>query len=207
VGRRDEHKEATRAALQEAADRLFAERGFEATGVRDIADAAGVTERTFFRYYASKEDLLIPSVLAWLPVLADGIAARPPEEPPLTAVRRAVGALADRLAGSASLDDHAVVLLFRGGPPAQRLGSLARTMLLQIEQAIGAALRPRLADVPDPEYVADVTARVALAVLRSALIRDWQLRERGTGTDRASLQELVDSGFGALGPGIGLPPA
>ena len=56
VGRREANKRATREALSRAAQTLFTEQGFAATTVRDIADAAGVTERTFFRYFESKED-------------------------------------------------------------------------------------------------------------------------------------------------------
>ena len=59
LGRREAHKQATRQALQQAADRLFAEHGYGATTVRDIAEAAGVTERTFFRYFTGKEELII----------------------------------------------------------------------------------------------------------------------------------------------------
>ena len=44
--------------LQQAAIELFAERGFDATTVADIADRAGVTERTFFRHYADKREVL-----------------------------------------------------------------------------------------------------------------------------------------------------
>ena len=39
--------------------------------MRDIADAAGVTERTFFRYFAGKEELILDDVLEWLPVSAE----------------------------------------------------------------------------------------------------------------------------------------
>src|SRR5690242_16988013 len=51
VGRREAGKQARRAALTAAAHRLFAEHGYEATTVRDIAAAAGLTERTFYRYF------------------------------------------------------------------------------------------------------------------------------------------------------------
>src|SRR6202041_319663 len=68
LGRREANKQATRQALQQAADRLFAEHGVTQTTVRDIADAAGVTERTFFRYFGSKEDLIIRDAFDWIPL-------------------------------------------------------------------------------------------------------------------------------------------
>jgi AcrR family transcriptional regulator len=86
-GRREENKQRTRSALEEAAARLFALQGFEATTVRDIAAAAGVGERTFFRYFPSKEDLVLQQVRDLIPGLMDRVRDRPAAEPPLTALR------------------------------------------------------------------------------------------------------------------------
>ena|SRR5690242_19212569 len=61
----------------QAADRLFAEQGYAQTTVRDIAEAAGVTERTFFRYFGGKEELIIDDALAWLPLLKDHVRGPP----------------------------------------------------------------------------------------------------------------------------------
>jgi len=75
TGRREANKRATRQALQQAADRLFAEQGYAQTTVRDIAEAAGVTERTFFLYFGGKEELIIDDALDWLPLLKDHVRA------------------------------------------------------------------------------------------------------------------------------------
>ena len=64
--------------------------------MRDIADAAGVTERTFFRYFAGKEELILDEVLAWMPVLQQAIIARPADEPALVSVLRATGTCCGR---------------------------------------------------------------------------------------------------------------
>lgn len=89
-GRREENKQRTRSALEQAAARLFDEQGFAATTVRDIAAAAGVGERTFFRYFPSKEDLVLQQVRDLIPGLMDAVRSRPATEAPLTALREAI---------------------------------------------------------------------------------------------------------------------
>jgi AcrR family transcriptional regulator len=58
TGRRETKKRATRARLEEVAFDLFLRRGYDATSVTDVAAAADVSERTFFRYYSSKQDVV-----------------------------------------------------------------------------------------------------------------------------------------------------
>jgi AcrR family transcriptional regulator len=89
-GRREENKARIRSALEQAAARLFEEHGFAATTVRDIAAAAGVGERTFFRYFPSKEDLVLQQVRDLLPGMMADVRGRPAAEPPLTALREAI---------------------------------------------------------------------------------------------------------------------
>ncbi len=95
-GRREANKQATRAALRTAAKQLFAGQGYEQTTIRDIAQLANVTERTFYRYFDGKEDLVADEFRSWLAMLKDAILGRPPDEPPLTAVRRALLSVAQQ---------------------------------------------------------------------------------------------------------------
>ncbi len=68
--------------------RLFLEKGFEATTVEEIAAAAGVSHMTFFRYFPAKEDVI--DYDDYGQTLAEHIAARPSDEPPLEMIRHAL---------------------------------------------------------------------------------------------------------------------
>jgi TetR/AcrR family transcriptional regulator, regulator of mycofactocin system len=86
--RRERKKLETRHALEEAALRLFGERGYEQTTVEDIAEAADVAVRTFFRYFSSKQDVLFGDVVTGrVQHLQAELVRRPPDEDPLESVR------------------------------------------------------------------------------------------------------------------------
>src|SRR6201996_7261846 len=82
LARRERKKRQTRDALLHAALDLFEQQGYDQTAVREITDAVDVSERTFFRYFASKEDLVISFIRERLEVFVRGPAAPPPEEEP-----------------------------------------------------------------------------------------------------------------------------
>jgi AcrR family transcriptional regulator len=77
------------AEISRAAMRLFAERGFDAVTVDEIAESAGMSARTFFRYFASKDDVVLQYRRRLDDRLVDTVAARPPEEGAVTALRNA----------------------------------------------------------------------------------------------------------------------
>jgi AcrR family transcriptional regulator len=83
-------RQLVRDELAEAALRLLARQGFEETTVDELAAAAGVSRRTFFRYFASKEDVLISSVAVVFEGILAEVAARPAGEPAAVAIREAV---------------------------------------------------------------------------------------------------------------------
>lgn len=83
-------QELVRAEIFNAAWRLFGEHGYEATTVADIAAAAGVSRRTFFRYFSSKEDVLVETTDDFAEAMLAAMAERPLDEPPLVAIERAL---------------------------------------------------------------------------------------------------------------------
>ena len=177
LGRREASKQATRAALIAAAKRLFAERGFGATTVADIAQAAAVTQRTFYRYFDGKEDLVAEEYRSWLAGLREAIVGRPAAEPPLTAVQEAM----------ISAGAPAPVWLF-SGRPFGGLRRLAARPLIRFESAVAGAILARAGAEHEggrnppgqrEEFEAQVIARVAVAAFRSAVICGREMQERG----------------------------
>ncbi|WP_327315274.1 acyl-CoA-like ligand-binding transcription factor [Streptomyces sp. NBC_01235] len=79
LGLRERKKLQTRARIRREAYRLFTEQGYEATTVDHIADAAEVSPSTFFRYFPSKEDVVVQD--EYDPALATALRERPADEP------------------------------------------------------------------------------------------------------------------------------
>jgi AcrR family transcriptional regulator len=94
VGLRERKKTATRQALHEAAVRLAVERGVDNVTIEAIADAAGVSRRTFSNYFAGKEQALLYGDETRIRRLLDLVHARPAAESPWTALTRAAEELA-----------------------------------------------------------------------------------------------------------------
>ncbi len=91
LGLRERKKAKTRAAIQRHALRLFQEQGYEATTVEQIAAAAEISPSTFFRYFPTKEDVVLYDDFD--PQLYAAFAAQPPELSPVQAMRRALNQL------------------------------------------------------------------------------------------------------------------
>jgi AcrR family transcriptional regulator len=95
LGLRERKKIKTRQAIRREAFRLIDENGYAATTVEQIADAADVSPSTFFRYFPSKESLLLADDLD--PLILAALDAQPPDLPPTQAIRRAYAAAMARL--------------------------------------------------------------------------------------------------------------
>ena len=90
VGLRERKKARTRAAIREHALRLFREQGYHATTVEQIAEAAEVSPSTFFRYFPTKEDVVLQDDFDILGIAA--FEAQPAELSPIAAFRAAADA-------------------------------------------------------------------------------------------------------------------
>src|SRR3954470_563025 len=80
-----------RGRLQQAALELFAERGFDRTTVEDIAARAGVTKRTFFRYFSDKREVLFPAGDEFTSLFIAGLETAPASASPLEAAAASLG--------------------------------------------------------------------------------------------------------------------
>lgn len=196
AGRREANKQATRAALRQAAARLFAEQGYEATTVTQIAQEARVGERTFYRYFDGKDDLLAEQALAWIDVLHQAIRDRPPQEAAYEAVAGAMTAVAGQLAtdtatgGAWILTDlpRPIATLRRATPaPLRRLERSIADALLTREadhpagpdQTARAEQAGARADEATARLRAQLVARAAVAVLRTAAGQHRELVREG----------------------------
>ena len=93
----------SRGRLEEAALALYGERGFENTTVAEIAARAGLTERTFFRYFADKREVLFGGAGTLQELLVNGVANAPESAPPIDAVAAALDSRRHPLRGAPAL--------------------------------------------------------------------------------------------------------
>ena len=153
----------SRRRLEEAALALYAERGFDHTSVAEIAERAGLTERTFFRHFTDKREVLFSGAGALQELFVSAVASAPEGATPLEAVSEALAA-----AGA--------VLQQRGDYPRQRQSiilasaELRERELIKLATLAGAlaeALRER--GVGDP--AAALVAEIAIAVFKTSFER------------------------------------
>ncbi len=136
TGLRERKKQRTREAIIEAALRLFAERGFERTTVADIAAAADIAPRTFFGYFAAKEDVVFHDFDAVYASLQQRLTERLPGETAIDAMRAWIAALLSQT----DFDDPREILtrqLIRDTPA---LREHDRALMSRFEAALGDAV-------------------------------------------------------------------
>ena len=163
-GLRERRKKLTAAELEAAALRLFSERGFDSVTVDDIAAEADVSRRTFFRYFASKEDVLLADHFVQLARLREAMAARPLDETILTALRNAI------LSMTGDFEDRKEMVILRGrimrGTPSLQARSLVHQRAW--EEAMQDMVADRLGVDPAVDLRPGVVAATALAAMRVA---------------------------------------
>lgn len=152
-----------RGRLEEAAFALYAERGFEQTTVAEIAERAGLTERTFFRYFADKREVLFGSASGLQEQLVSAVAGAPAAAPPLEAVAAGLEAAAALLETRRELARVRQAIIASSAELRER----ELIKLAGLGEAVAATLRER--GVSEP--AATLTAELGIAVFRSAFER------------------------------------
>ena len=173
-----------RGRLEQAAMELFIERGFERTTVAEIAGRAGLTERTFFRHFADKREVLFWGQDALRELLVSRIAAAPDSVAPIDAVAAALEA------AGAMLQERREHARRRQAVIAANTGLQERELikLASLASALADALRRR--GVGDP--AASLTAEAGIAVFKIAFER-WV-----SDTGKADLPQLIRAALGDL---------
>lgn len=173
--------------LQRAALELYSEHGYDQTTVAEIAKRAGLTERTFFRYFVDKREVLFYGSGMLQELLVQGIADAPKEIPPLDAVAAALAAAAVMFEENRDFSLHRQAIITANPELEEReLIKLAR-----LSAALADALRDR--GVADP--TASLAAEAGIAVFKVAFNR-WVSQDGGRGEEtlarliRESLAEL-----------------
>jgi AcrR family transcriptional regulator len=173
-GLRERKKEATREALHEAALRLAAESGPDGVTIDDIADAAGVSRRTFSNYFGSKEEAFLHRDRIRMHTLLELIRARPARESAWTALSQAAFELY-ALVGERDPLWLAQTRLVRTHPS---LAGHQVAAYAELERDLAALITPRLKPDPWLQLRARLMAAAYLSTLRIAL-QTWLDRPSG----------------------------
>ena len=173
-----------RGRLERAALELYAERGFEQTTVAEIAERAGLTERTFFRHFADKREVLFAGGEVLRELLVGAVAGASDSVAPIEAVAAALEA------AGALLQERREYARQRQAVIAANAGLRERELikLASLASALAGALRLR--GVTEP--AASLTAEAGIAVFKIAF-------ERWVGeTSRQELPQLIRESFDGL---------
>jgi AcrR family transcriptional regulator len=174
----------SRSRLEQAAFELYGERGFERTTVAEIAERAGLTERTFFRHYADKREVLFAGSAALQELLRTSVAEAGEDVAPIDAVAAAIEAAGEVLdeRPERAWERHALIAANA------ELRERELVKLASLGAAVAGALRER--GVTEP--AASLTAEAGIAVFKVAVDR-WA-EEAGA----RSLRQIVRDSFDEL---------
>jgi len=187
---RDQKREETRQRLLDAARRLFAEKGYGHTTSAEIAEAAGVTERTLFRHFPTKSDLLLANFRQHGAALRAAMRAQPEDARPIEVVRAGVRAFAERLARATDQEREETIAAYSETLPVLTMLEI----VLSNEAAISAELGRRL-ELSDEDVDIRMVANAAVGVLRASG-RAYVIE----GQRRSSLPKTVSDGIDRLAP-------
>jgi mycofactocin system transcriptional regulator len=187
----------TRDELARHALALFIGKGFDETTVDDIAAAAGIGRRTFFRYFASKTDVVWGDLETVLARMRARLAASPPDEPLLEAVRQAV--VAGNQYGPVDLPEfRARITLIATVPALQSSATLHFAEWRRVLAEFAAERLGQSVDDLTPQAIAHAALGVALAASN-----EWIRR----GDDGSDLPGVMSEALGQLAGGFAVTTA
>lgn len=200
-GLRERKKLRTRQALIDAAFALFARKGFDATTVEEIAEAVEVSSRTFFRYFPSKEDVVLTVAEDQYGLFVAAFEARPPEEPVLTALGEA---LAETLhacehgLGGISTEQFECLQQLTLDSPSLFASTLEHATAKQKDLTL--RLAARMGVDPAKDFRPHLIASIATCGMRGAA-DSWQ-QARG---EKVSLSDTIAQAITLLSQGLNYP--
>jgi AcrR family transcriptional regulator len=184
-GLRERKRRETLQRITDSGMRLFAARGYEATTLDDIAAEAGISRRTFFYYFKSKDDILLSAQRGLGDMIADALREEPMNKRPLDATRDAIL----RISGLYRPDEMIVIdRLMRSSEAVQ---ARKQASYVQHEKTLFDALRERWPD-PKREATLRLVAMVSIGAVRLSV--DALGREGG----KRPITKLLREAFKAL---------
>ncbi|MGW3424803.1 TetR family transcriptional regulator [Streptomyces phaeochromogenes] len=199
-GLRELKKQRTRDALVRAALELFTTQGYERTTVDEIVEAVDVSQRTFFRYFAGKEDAAFAVQEMTESHFVAAVRARPAHEAPLDALRQAVMASWDNIGEAIEavipLELHMRAFQLIESTPALLAAHLRRQEGLEEQLARVIAEREGLDVDTDPR------PRLVLAVFGGVMRLTGRLWGAGEDFSVAAMRELTASYLDQMGPAL-----
>ncbi|MGA5164823.1 MULTISPECIES: TetR/AcrR family transcriptional regulator [Streptomyces] len=200
VGLRERKKRRTRDALLRAALELFTTRGYEGTTVDEIVDAVDVSQRTFFRYFASKEEVAFAVQQMVERHFVAALAERPAHEAPLEAMRNAVLTAWDTI-GEAIMEVVPIELYLRTFQMIESTPALLAVHLrrsIEMEENIARLI----ADREGLDVDADPRPRVAVAAFSGVMRTTGHLWGRGEDASLEAIRALTEAYLDHLGPAL-----
>ena len=191
---RERKKHLTRRAVLAAADRLFAARGYDNVTVAEIADAANISVKTLFTYFASKEDLAFADEGGLRDAITGAIAASPDGVTPVEAVAAELRRKVRDTSQGASMEGVEGYHRAFGDSPA--LQSRLRRMWAGYEDAVTAAVLGRHPGTGPA--AARLEAMLVIALVRSLTTSEVRLLAGAAADPQAALLAWVDIAAGRL---------
>jgi AcrR family transcriptional regulator len=190
-GLRERKKAKTRAAIRQHAMRLFRERGYSATTVEQIAAAAEVSPATFFRYFPTKEDVVLQDDMDLITL--EALEAQPADLGPIAAMRSATTALVAQLSAAdlARLRDTVELTMSVPEIRERAVDELTRTI-----DVVAAALAKRAGRDPDDFAARNVAGAMIGVIMAVTLVAPHD--------DPASMFDKIDAALAHLEAGLPL---